>query len=143
MNAARARTGPGSLTHKRASWLGVFALLMLFIGPLISQSLPMQHGIGGPMGAPMDMAMDMPMPAPMVMADHHAGNDSSLHPLWEKCGYCSLFFHTPALPPTPRFLAAARPLRSGGPIRPVQAGYARHAIFLGARTRAPPANSPA
>jgi hypothetical protein len=70
---------------------------MIFIGPLISQSMPMDHHAG--MAMPMDMSMAMPMEHGH---DHHQGhgNDGQLHVMWEKCGYCSLLFNCPALPQT-------------------------------------------
>lgn len=133
-------TRSSTLTHRRASWLGVFAMLMMFIGPLVSQSLPMAAGATSTMAH--DMAMDMSMPMSMSMsmpaAEHAADHGHSVHPLWEKCGYCSLFFHTPALPRAPQFIAAAQPLHSLGRAPQALAGHARQAIFPGARTRAPP-----
>lgn len=128
------------LTHRRASWLGVFALLMMFIGPLISQSMPMAPGAA----MAMDMRMDMSMPMPdgtMASGAQPADHDNALHPLWEKCGYCSLFFHTPALPQSAPFLAFAQPRPTGASVHAPQSGHAGQAIFPGARTRAPPSLS--
>ncbi|WP_236170111.1 DUF2946 domain-containing protein, partial [Pseudomonas parasichuanensis] len=78
-------------------WLSLFAMWMIFIGPLVSQSMPMEHHAG--MSMPMDMSMAMPMAHDH---DHHQGhgNDGQLHVMWEKCGYCSLLFNCPALPQT-------------------------------------------
>ncbi|MFP5428748.1 MAG: DUF2946 domain-containing protein, partial [Gammaproteobacteria bacterium] len=70
-------------------WLSLFAMWMIFIGPLVSQSMPMDHHAG------MNMPMDMSMSAGHSHADagHHGhGSDGELHALWEKCGYCSLLF---------------------------------------------------
>ncbi|MGC1330070.1 MAG: DUF2946 domain-containing protein [Pseudomonas sp.] len=116
---------------QRATWLSLFAMLMMFIGPLISQSMPMDHD----RAMPMEMSMDMPG---MDMGSHHG--DPSLHPIWEKCGYCSLFFHTPALPGTPDYLPLGTPLTVAGLVPPTLQGHARQAIFPGALTRAPPAS---
>ena len=81
-------------------WLSLFAMWMIFIGPLVSQSMPMDHHAG------------MNMPTGMSMAHEHAqsvdshhghdghGGDGQLHVMWEKCGYCSLLFNCPALPQT-------------------------------------------
>ncbi|OII58689.1 hypothetical protein BIW19_25825, partial [Pseudomonas putida] len=76
-------------------WLSLFAMWMIFIGPLISQSMPMDHHAG----------MSMPMDMPMATAHQHGGDahhgqagDGQLHVMWEKCGYCSLLFNCPALP---------------------------------------------
>ncbi|MGY4492159.1 DUF2946 domain-containing protein [Pseudomonas sp. TE3610] len=121
---------PHAPPNRRATWLSLFAMLMMFLGPLVSQSMPMEHD----RAMPMEMSMDMPG---MDMGDHHA--DPTLHPLWEKCGYCSLFFHTPALPQAPGYLPLAKPLPVAGLVAPTQQGHAAQAVFPGARTRAPPA----
>ena len=91
------------MTVARGSWVSLFAMLMIFIGPLISQSMPMDQR------APMSMSMSMDMHADMDMpSDAHAGHDTQAaaehcppqaehHAIWEKCGYCSLLFNCPAL----------------------------------------------
>jgi hypothetical protein len=120
-------TRPG---RARAGWVGVFAMLMMFIGPLLSQTLP----------ASATMNATMPMPAGMLMMDGegHGEHDAGLHPLWEKCGYCSLFLHTPALPPAAVFVAADRPISGPGHCQRTAAGHAAIAVFPSARPRAPP-----
>ncbi|WEL77261.1 DUF2946 domain-containing protein [Pseudomonas sp. CBSPAW29] len=71
----------------RGSWISLFAMLMIFIGPLISQAMPMDHHAG--------MSMEMPMDGPSCHSDakppaeHNKAPDEH-HVLWEKCGYCSL-----------------------------------------------------
>lgn len=114
----------------RAGWLGVFAILMMFVGPLLSQTLPASPTLNAA----------MPMPAGMLMADgeSHGEHDAGLHPLWEKCGYCSLFLHTPALPTAPLFVAAGCPLDGPGACQPTAVGHAAIAVFPSARPRAPP-----
>lgn len=123
----------------RASCISLFAVLMMFIGPLISQSMPMDHQRSG-------MAMGSAMSG-MDHAAHgeHHGSDADrgsgsgeLHALMEKCGYCSLFFHCPALPQALGIAGATsqRPHRVFV-ARPRQ-GHATQAVFPGARTRAPP-----
>lgn len=82
----------------RGSWISLFAMLMIFIGPLISQSMPMDQR----MSSSMTMNMEMDMSAG-VHAEHEAAKaehcppQSEHHVLWEKCGYCSLLFNCPAL----------------------------------------------
>ncbi|WP_423749328.1 DUF2946 domain-containing protein [Pseudomonas sp. VD9] len=97
MGAPRARLSP----HRRVmrgSWISLFAMLMIFIGPLISQAMPTDQHAG------MSMAMSMDMPnchgesKPTKTPDEH-------HVLWEKCGYCSLLFSCPALPGSVSFMA--------------------------------------
>ena len=121
------------MSHIRGSWLSLFAMLMIFIGPLISQAMPMDHHDS--MSMPMSTGMSMDMPAhadhKQPAADHHA--------LWEKCGYCTLLFSCPALPgniglnlfdaPPPKRYLASNP----------RLGHARQPVFPGARSRAPPA----
>ena len=79
------------MSQIRGSWLSLFAMLMIFIGPLISQAMPMDHHASMPM--PMDMrvsAHSEHAEPQQPSADHHA--------MWEKCGYCTLLFSCPALP---------------------------------------------
>ncbi len=122
----------------RGSWIALFAMLMIFIGPLISQSMPMdQHA-----STSMDMSMDMPG---MDHSAHDAKPSAehcppqSPHPvLWEKCGYCSLLFNCPALTGAGDFVAFnIPPLNTFTPPSP-RLGHARQPYFPGARTRAPP-----
>ncbi len=119
---------------------------MIFIGPLVSQSMPMNHHAGMSMPMPMVMAgtQDTPMDGASDPAAHHAhaghgaGHDGQLHVLWEKCGYCSLLFNCPALPQTLSPLALGHlppPLHLAPTVR---AGHGRAAFFPGARSRAPP-----
>lgn len=113
----------------RAGWLSLFAMLMIFIGPLVSQSMPMEHR------AAMPMSMDM---AGMDHGDGHHGTDPSLHMLMEKCGYCSLFYHCPALPQQLSPLnSEAVPVSSRLVTRALH-GHPRPSFFPGARSRAPP-----
>jgi len=129
------------------AWLSLFAMLMIFIGPLISQSMPMEHHTGIP--ARVSMAADIGLSAPMDMsADghsaHHANSADAAgvdHVLWAKCGYCTLLFSCPALSQT---LAVAAPI----PPKPAdfynavpQQGHAQRNVFPNARSRAPPLSS--
>lgn len=84
------RTTRPDLRRAGGGWLSLFAMWMIFIGPLISQSMPMDHHAG------MNMPMDMPMAAAHQHggdAHHGHGGDGQLHVMWEKCGYCSLLFN--------------------------------------------------
>ncbi len=101
-------------------------MLMIFIGPLVSQSMPMDHR---------GIAMDN---SAACHGDSHHDSNPSLHVIWEKCGYCSLFFHCPALPQALSLLnTEAAPASSTLIVQPRQ-GHARQSVFPGARTRAPP-----
>ena len=134
MGAPRARLSvqrrrPMRLT--RGSWISLFAMLMIFIGPLISQAMPMNQHAG--------MSMDMPechgepqrRPTQKQPPDEH-------HVLWEKCGYCSLLFSCPALPGSVSLLTLGAPSPANALIPSPRLGHARQSIFPGARSRAPP-----
>lgn len=120
----------------RAGWLSLFAMLMIFIGPLVSQSMPMDHSAS----MSMDMGTGMDEAAAHHGDAHHGGGDASLHVMWEKCGYCSLFFHCPALPQHLSLLNSET-LATGNTLS-VQPrhGHPRPAFFPGARSRAPPSS---
>ena len=119
-------------------------MLMIFIGPLISQSMPMDQR------APMSMSMSMDMHADMDMpSDAHAGHDTQAtaehcppqaehHAIWEKCGYCSLLFNCPALTGGYGFAAFETPPPHTYTSPSPRLGHARTSFFPGARTRAPP-----
>jgi len=132
---SRSRTTRPECRRVGGGWLSLFAMWMIFIGPLISQSMPMEHHAGMSMPMGMSMSVDTPHGS---NADHGHCDDGQLHVMWEKCGYCSLLFNCPALPQT------FSPLNAGhvGPITlsspPTHQGHARQAIFPGARSRAPP-----
>ena len=139
MRATRLRP-PRSRAQVRGSWLSLFAMLMIFIGPLISQAMPMDHRMPMPMG--MDMSMEMPGQAGEAMApstDEHHAPSAEHHALWEKCGYCTLLFSCPALPQTLSFAALDGPRLTAVVVTQPHLGHARQTTFPGARTRAPPA----
>ncbi|EKT4468325.1 DUF2946 domain-containing protein, partial [Pseudomonas putida] len=52
-----ARTSRPDRRRLGGGWLSLFAMWMIFIGPLVSQSMPMEHHAGMTMSMPMDMAM--------------------------------------------------------------------------------------
>lgn len=116
-------------------------MLMIFIGPLVSQSMPMEHHAG----------MSMSMPASMDMETHHAHHGSEHpkpvdtgmddHALWAKCGYCTLLFSCPALPQVLTLVAAAPPKPSDFFVAITRQSHARQSAFLHARSRAPPSSA--
>jgi len=118
----------------RGSWISLFAMLMIFIGPLVSQSMPMDPR----MSMPMSMEMGMDMSAHEAPAAEHCPPQSEHHALWEKCGYCSLLFNCPALPGGHTFAAFDIPHTNIYTSPSPRLGHARPALFPGARTRAPP-----
>ncbi len=132
MGAPRARLSPHHRV-KRGSWISLFAMLMIFIGPLISQAMPMDHHAG--MSMPMSMSMDMPSDHG---EGHHPKTPDEHHALWAKCGYCDLLFSCPALPGSVSFVALGTPPPANALIPAPRLGHARQSIFPGARSRAPP-----
>lgn len=119
-------------------------MLLIFIGPLISQAMPMEHHTG--MSMPMSASMDMGKSAHGAGhgaehgAQHHApvNEDAADHALWAKCGYCTLLFSCPALIQSLAFIALLPPNPADFYISSPQAGHARGSIFPNARSRAPP-----
>lgn len=131
-------TPPPRRLVNRGSWIGLFAVLMMFIGPLLSQAMPMGHGRAM---ANMSMPMAMPMHSHGCEDSTATSKDpTGLHPIWERCGYCSLFFHCPALPHTLAFIGFA-PLAGATPVfAAARRGHNGLALFPGALTRAPPSH---
>ena len=126
MGAPRARLSP----HRRlmrGSWISLFAMLMIFIGPLISQAMPMDHHAG--------MSMDMPMDHG---ESHHKKAPDEHHALWSKCGYCDLLYSCPALPGGVSTFTLSSPPPANALTPDTRLGHARQSIFPGARSRAPP-----
>ena len=126
MGAPRARLSPHHRV-KRGSWISLFAMLMIFIGPLISQAMPMDHHAG--------MSMDMPMEHGEA---HHKKAPDEHHALWSKCGYCDLLYSCPALPGGISTFTLSSPPPANALTPATRLGHARQSIFPGARSRAPP-----
>ncbi|KFE54531.1 hypothetical protein IV01_15595 [Pseudomonas syringae] len=111
-------------------------MLMIFVGPLISQGISLAHGKSQAMEMAGMECHDMPG---MRQMSHHALPEKP-HELivWEKCGYCSLLFQHPALAesnlpglrlyvPSPQYrFIHFMPQQATPP------------VFPGARSRAPP-----
>lgn len=116
-------------------------MLMIFIGPLVSQAVPMDQHAG------MSMSMDMPMSAAMDMPAEHGAHhqadptteqDSVDHVLWAKCGYCTLLFSCPAITSALAVTALAPPNPADFYHAAIHTGHAHSNIFPNARSRAPP-----
>ncbi len=127
-------------------------MLMIFIGPLISQSMPMEHHSGMAMPAPTSMSMhgEMDMSASMDLemgAGEHSGHARAElsagvdHVIWAKCGYCTLLFSCPALTKTVAVLAPVPPRPADFYNETTQLGHAQRNVFPNARSRAPPFSS--
>ena len=142
LSARSSRPRSQALSLTRGSWISLFAMLMIFIGPLISQSMPMDSRAMS-MTMPAGMSMDM---SAMEHADHgkqtsaeHCPPAPGHHVLWEKCGYCSLLFNCPALTGGVSFANFVIPPVNTFTTPSPRLGHARQTFFPGARTRAPPA----
>ena len=142
LSARASRSRGRSLNLTRGSWISLFAMLMIFIGPLISQSMPMDQRTPMSMEMSMDMSMDM---SAMEHAGHgaqpaaeHCPPEAGHHALWEKCGYCSLLFNCPALTGGGSFATFDIPPVNTFTTPSPRLGHARQTFFPGARTRAPP-----
>ena len=112
----------------RASWLALLAMLLLSVGPLLSQ-----------LTAPAAPAWL----TELACGEHVGSHDNPLDhdALWAKCGYCTLLLNSPATgcaSPTLALTAVAPADRHSAPVR---SGVVRSAIFPGSRSRAPPAYS--
>lgn len=115
------------------AWIGIWALLMLFAGPAISQ-LQAYSKHQGDRNHHAATGHDAHRPA------HHGPSQhpSPDHAAHAQCGYCTLTSQSP--------LAAAQvPNRIAGDTRPLfqaagtaRAGYGTAAVFPAARVRAPP-----
>ena len=144
LSARSSRPRSQALSLTRGSWISLFAMLMIFIGPLISQSMPMDQRMPASMNMSMSMDMGSDMSA-MEHADHdaqpvaeHCRPTAEHHALWEKCGYCSLLFNCPALTGGVSFANfVISPVNTFTTPSP-RLGHARQTFFPGARTRAPP-----
>jgi len=114
--------------HYRASWLALLAMLLLSVGPLLSQ-----------LTAPAEPAWL----TELACGEHAGGHNSPLDhdALWAKCGYCTLLLNSPATGCASPTLALAAAIPADRHAAPVRSGVARSAIFPGSRSRAPPAYS--
>ncbi|KAF1068878.1 MAG: hypothetical protein GAK45_01248 [Pseudomonas citronellolis] len=117
-------------------------MLMIHLGPLVSQALPMDHPMPG-----MD-AGEMAGMADMSCAEAHA-SASTAHPadqaaafsadhFMEKCGYCGLLIHSPPLDPPALTLFSAIPGTAPPPAVSAAQRIPTSPVFPGARSRAPP-----
>lgn len=113
-----------------ASWLALFAMLMILVGPLIGQGAAWAQGNGSVNDHCMTMQRD----------SHHHQNPDLDH-LLDACGYCSLFFHTPSIPQThwgqPSLENSLPPTR----LYVLRLAARVVPIFPGARSHAPPVRS--
>ncbi|WP_168709025.1 DUF2946 domain-containing protein [Onishia niordana] len=103
-SAAYRDTGRLMRRYRRMAWLALAAMLLVLVGPLISQSQRLL------MQAPSDMPMAHQAQAQAtsgVDRPEHAHHGEKMHHsnAMAVCGYCELFAHTPGLVPAPAVLA--------------------------------------
>lgn len=132
--------GPFVIDRKRHSqrsgmaiWLAFFAMLMIHLGPLVSQSMPMDHVM------PAMAGMDEMACSDQARSGHH----ESVMPkpaagFMEKCGYCGLLIHSPVLDAPQLFLPADLPGAAPAPQVVIEHPIPASPVFPGARSRAPP-----
>ena len=122
---------------RRFAWLGLFAMAMAFVAPVVSQALAAhhvhrhEHHHDG-MTHSLDKQSSVSNTSQITQTPHWVY-------VWEKCGYCDLLFNNPPLSSEfvirpPRTLYDS-PVYLGLAAR----GFARLPVFIGAMTRAPPA----
>ncbi|WP_080482209.1 DUF2946 family protein [Pseudomonas syringae] len=130
----KGRAGTGS-RHGIGAWLGIFAMLMIFIGPLISQGASMAHGMGAPMAHDMTCE-DMPGMAQVSKPASPGGHHDLV--IWEKCGYCTLLFQHPPLIESNLIVAPLGIVPATFLATSFTPQQVRAPVFPGARSRAPP-----
>ncbi|KJK00906.1 hypothetical protein UB43_10890 [Pseudomonas sp. 21] len=145
----RTRQGVGT-------WLALFAMLMIYVGPLVSQSMPMDHAMPMDHVMPMEHGKAMDHGAAVAAMDEmacseghraaaqqpalasHGEQPLTADAFMEKCGYCSLLIHSPPLTPPPVVLDHGVPA-VGAPVALFTASrIPASPVFPGARSRAPP-----
>ncbi|WP_240776053.1 DUF2946 domain-containing protein [Serratia proteamaculans] len=134
-----------SIQHMRTlAWLGLFAMLMIFIAPPISTRLEINN------------INNKEMMANMPMGEEHAGPMVTMHPVAENttpaghnmadmaagacfdfCGYCGLFNHTPPLVELPA-VAVTHDLQRAPTLISVIYKVISFPLFPPYQTRAPP-----
>ncbi len=121
--------------NRLSTWLGIFAILMLFIAPVISQSL--EHARIGESHSDISSASQGTNHHDGMQMGMHAGGDMSM--LDDiACGYCVFLIHIPMLDlaNTPLFWSTSLTSRSS-PVQPVTL-FLAHFIFSDSLPRAPP-----
>ncbi|EMG9487822.1 TPA: DUF2946 domain-containing protein [Serratia marcescens] len=137
--------------NRAAAWLGVFAILMLFIAPVVSRSL--EHVRAGSAGTTVmaDCGMDMPMhhgmhsppPEPEKASQplmQHGGGHHNMAMMMDDsaCGYCVLLLHAPLLDVSHGPLFWSQSLASRPPPIHYLVPLFAHVVHTELQPRAPP-----
>lgn len=98
-------------SHSRlVAWLALVAMCLVVVMPVLSRSMPMPM----PMHSMDAMGADAELSA-HGFSEHHPPTSPAPSSTLDKCGYCSLFCHSPmvagdALPPLPTLALPAQTL---------------------------------
>ncbi|WP_425294671.1 DUF2946 domain-containing protein [Kosakonia calanthes] len=124
-----------SAAQRTATWLALFAILLILIAPLISAALQKD-----PMSAMPGMhhEMNMPMPEHHGMSHHENAPQSIPVDHAEACGYCVLLAHVPGLIFLVVLLLLGRVLRVSKPPARQKITHWHFFPWLYPDTRAPP-----
>ncbi|WP_299260022.1 DUF2946 domain-containing protein [uncultured Kushneria sp.] len=143
------------MTRLRCSlpaWLALATMLVIFLAPVLSQTLALAHERASPASRWQEQTSSMHAGHIMTrlqtpethqaLASVHSKASDEPHPIGHmdlaKCGYCSLLAHTPLMIEAALTLP---PGRAGPDAMPVPArlqGHACHPHFPNALSRAPP-----
>ncbi|REC94799.1 DUF2946 domain-containing protein [Kushneria indalinina] len=141
------------MTRLRCSfpaWLALAAMMVIFLAPVLSQTLALAHERERTNPDPpwQDQTSDMHaghvMAAPATQESQQATTHqyTETHPAGHvdlaQCGYCSLLAHTPLMVEAALALPPSRAGPNSAPVPARLQGHARHPHFPNARSRAPP-----
>ncbi|WP_110656182.1 DUF2946 domain-containing protein [Salinicola halimionae] len=128
------------MTHFWHRWyrsltaLALFAMLMAFTGPLISQMQRlMEMPTGAVAGMPRQVDSKLPPHGESRMVDTHIVHHFDM----TACGYCELFLHTPGLAP-PRVMPPLTPPPAGFLTLTIETSSATAPVYPRYASRAPP-----
>ncbi|MFC0267857.1 DUF2946 domain-containing protein [Kushneria aurantia] len=129
-----------------AARLALAALLIIFIAPVVSQSLAALNTSAPHAGA---MSHGHHHQSASDHGHHHHtaaadddGSTGGVHANFDSCGYCSLLSHFPLAAQRDFFLPPERAGPHAAPIMAIRVGHGRSAVFPNALSRAPPPNGP-
>ena len=141
------------MTRLRCSfpaWLALAAMLVIFLAPVLSQTLVLAHEreSGNVSSRWHDPASAVHAEHVMDLQDAHdtfktsAGRHQQTHPAGHvdlaQCGYCSLLAHTPLILEPALMLPPGRAGPHDAPVMARLQGHARPPWFPNAQSRAPP-----
>ena len=117
--------------HRLGCLLGLLAILLVTLAPVVSQVLASQHRLSDAL-ATYCSAEDEAVPSSNDRKPTHG-----VLPHWQACAYCSLVGHIPTLPGSPAGLAAPLPATTM-PVTVAGIAVRADVIYTVAQPRAPP-----